>query len=266
MNFNITIGQYYPTKSVIHSLDPRVKLLATFNFIAVLFIADGFLGYAISGALILSIIKLSKVPLKFILKGLRALLFIISFTIIINLLFAPGETVLVSFWRISISTESLLWALQMGSRLIMLIVCSSVLTLTTSPISLTAAIETLLKPLKRIRFPVHEIAMMMTIALRFIPTLLEEADKIMKAQMARGASFDTGNIVKRAKSLIPVLVPLFISSFRRADELAIAMEARCYRGDINRTRMNILQYQRRDLFAGFVLGMYTIIVIILRVM
>ena len=265
MNFNIAIGQYYPGDSFIHRLDPRVKLLATLNFIVVLFIASNVFAYLISAGFLLTTIFISKVPPMYIIRGLKGIVVIVTFTVLLNMFFVPGETVLFSIWRITITLEGIFAAIAMGSRLIMLIISSSVLTLTTSPIQLTNAIESGLSPLKKVGFPVHEIAMMMTIALRFIPTLMEEADKIMKAQMARGASFDTGNIMKRAKSLIPILVPLFISSFRRADDLAMAMEARCYRGDINRTKMKELRYTSSDYKAFLFLAAFTTVIIYTRI-
>lgn len=263
MNFQISIGQYYPVESPIHALDPRIKILATFNLIILLFVAADFWAYGVIGAAIATVIALSRVPVKFILRGLRALIYIIIFTVAINMLFAPGEQLLFSLGRFNVTVESLTWGLQMGSRLIMLIISSSVLTLTTSPVELTGAIESLLSPFKKL-IPAHEIAMMMTIALRFIPTLLEEADKITKAQIARGAAFDTGTLTQRVKCLIPILVPLFVSAFRRADDLAIAMEARCYRGDINRTKMKELRYSNKDYKAMILIIILTVFIISTR--
>ncbi|MCL2415964.1 MAG: energy-coupling factor transporter transmembrane protein EcfT [Defluviitaleaceae bacterium] len=259
---NITIGQYYPVKSVIHAMDARVKLLCTIIFFTIIFFISGFLGYAFAVICLATVIKLSKVPPKFMLRGLRAIMFIILFTAFLNIFFTAGTTVLFSIGFVNITLEGLLNAARMSLRFIMLIVSGSVLTLTTTPIQLTSAIEYSLAPLKRIGVPSHEIAMMMTIALRFIPTLIEEMDKIMKAQMARGADFDTGGIIKKAKSMVPLLVPLFISSFRRADDLALAMEARCYRGDINRTKMKEMRLTNIDykayiltiLFIGGIVG------------
>lgn len=263
MNFNITIGQYYPADSYVHRLDPRVKLMATFNFIVVLFIANSVWAYLMCAGFLIGSIAVSKVPPMYIIRGLKGIVFIIIFTVLLNMFFVQGERELFSIWRLRVTVEGIIAAIEMGSRLVMLITSSSVLTLTTSPIQLTNAIESSLSPLKRVGFPVHEVAMMMTIALRFIPTLIEEADKIMKAQMARGASFDTGSILKRAKSLIPVLVPLFVSSFRRADDLAMAMESRCYRGDINRTRMKELKYEPSDYKAiAFIVAFALLIVYI----
>jgi len=246
MNINITIGQFYPIDSKIHRLDPRVKLLAVFTYVIFLFMSTNMWGY-ICGAISLGIvITMSNVPPKYMFKGLKNILGIILFTVVLNIFFVPGENVIFSVGIITLTMEGIYTAGKMACRLILLIVASSILTLTTSPIELTDGIEYALKPFKRLGVPSHEIAMMMTIALRFIPTLMEEVDKIMKAQIARGADFDTGNIMQKAKSLIPLLVPLFISSFRRADELALAMEARCYQGDVNRTRMKELKLEQRD--------------------
>jgi energy-coupling factor transport system permease protein len=246
---DITIGQYYPSDSPVHRLDPRTKLVITFLFIVIIFFVRYYTGYLFIVAFMALTIVLSKIPVKYILKGLRPLLFIILLTFFINVFFTQGETVLYSLWVLRITKEGLHQAVFMTLRLLFLVTGTSILTLTTSPIALTDGIEMLLKPLKAIRFPSHELAMMMTIALRFIPTLLEETDKIMKAQMARGADFESGNLIQRAKSLIPLLVPLFVSAFRRADDLAMAMEARCYRGGDSRTRMKIFTMGRLDYVA-----------------
>ena len=246
---DITIGQYYPSDSPIHRLDPRTKLVITFLFIVIIFFVRYYSGYLFILAFMALTIAFSKIPFKYILKGLKPLLFIILLTFFINIFFTPGETTLFTFWFVLVTEEGLRQGLFMTLRLVFLVTGTSLLTLTTSPIALTDGIELLLKPLTAIRFPSHELAMMMTIALRFIPTLLEETDKIMKAQMARGADFESGNLIQRAKSLIPLLVPLFISAFRRADELAMAMEARCYRGGDSRTRMKVLTMGSLDLAA-----------------
>ncbi len=259
---NITIGQYYPADSYIHRLDSRVKLISTIAYIAMLFVINNIWGYALTIAAISTVIYISTVPPLYLLRGLRAIFFIIIFTVVLNIFFTPGKTILIEWGVMKITLEGLIVAVKMCFRLILLIIGSSVLTLTTSPIQLTDAIEYLLKPLKKIGVPAHDIAMMMTIALRFIPTLLEEMNKIMKAQMARGADFDTGGLIKKAKSLVPLLVPLFISSFRRADELAMAMEARCYRGDINRTRMKEMILKRRDFQTIFCMIAYCAIVFV----
>ncbi|MCL2406851.1 MAG: energy-coupling factor transporter transmembrane protein EcfT [Defluviitaleaceae bacterium] len=261
----VTIGQYYPGNSRIHNLDPRVKLLGLVLYIAGLFTVRTFGGYGVMLLFLASIIYISKVPIRHLLRGLRALIFIFVFTSVLNIFFTAGDTVLVEFWRITITLEGLMNAGRMVLRLVMLIVGSSILTLTTTPIKLTDAIEYVLSPLKIIKVPSHEIAMMMSIALRFIPTLMEEVDRIMKAQMARGADFDTGGIIKKAKSLVPMLVPLFISAFRRADELAVAMEARCYRGSHGRTKFKVLKLARRDHLALLVILFYSSVVVVLRV-
>lgn len=260
---DITIGQYYPANSYIHKLDPRMKLLGTLAFIISLFIANNVWGYIVAFVYLGAVIIISKVPLRFMLKGLKAIFIIIILTVVLNLFFTPGEEKLFNIGSVVVYKEGLYFAALMAIRLIFLIIGSSILTLTTSPIQLTDGIEYSLNPLKKIKVPAHEIAMMMTIALRFIPILLEETDKIMKAQMARGADFESGGIVKRAKSLIPLLVPLFISAFRRADDLALAMEARCYRGGEGRTRMKQLKYTKYDLVALIVLVVYITILIIL---
>ncbi|MFV0441699.1 MAG: energy-coupling factor transporter transmembrane component T family protein [Lachnospirales bacterium] len=246
---NITIGQYYPVNSNIHRLDPRTKILATLVYLILLFNVDNFVSYGVVIGFFLIIVKLSNVPLIMILKGLKAIFIILIFTSVLNIFFTQGTTVLFEIGVLTVTLEGVIMAIKTAIRLILLISFSSILTLTTSPIELTNGIEDLLNPLKKVKVPAHEIAMMMTIALRFIPTLIEELDRIMKAQMARGSEFDTGGLMQKAKSLVPVLVPLFISSFRRADELAMAMEARCYRGDINRTKMKKLKYSSLDIYA-----------------
>ena len=261
---DITIGQYYPAESPIHRMDPRLKLTVTFIFIVTLFLVNTFVGYLFVIASMGLVIKASKVPLKFMLKGLKSIMIIILFTAFINLFMTLGETVLVKVGIFSITMEGVLLAIKMCVRLVLLIVGSSILTLTTTPIQLTDAIEYILKPFKKIGVPAHEIAMMMTIALRFIPTLLDETDKIMKAQQARGADFDTGNLIQKAKALIPILVPLFISAFRRAEELAMAMEARCYHGDEHRTRMNMMKMKGSDYRAAGMAVAYAVVIIGLR--
>lgn len=261
---DITIGQYYPAESPIHRMDARLKLTVTFIFIVTLFLVNTFIGYLFVIASMGLVIKASKVPLKFMLKGLKSIMIIILFTAFINLFMTRGETVLVKVGIFSITMEGVLLAIKMCVRLVLLIVGSSILTLTTTPIQLTDAIEYILKPFKKIGVPAHEIAMMMTIALRFIPTLLDETDKIMKAQQARGADFDTGNLIQKAKALIPILVPLFISAFRRAEELAMAMEARCYHGDEHRTRMNMMKMKDSDYCAAGMAVAYAVVIIGLR--
>ncbi|WP_010165881.1 energy-coupling factor transporter transmembrane component T family protein [Candidatus Epulonipiscium viviparus] len=243
---DITIGQFYPVQSAIHSLDPRTKIIMVFIYIAAVFMVDTFWGYGFILVGLFLTVKASNVPMKYLLKGLKGIMIFLMFSVILNVFFVGGETLLFQWGFVKIYKEGILMAIQMGLRLILLVVGSSVLTLTTSPIRLTDGIESLLSPFKKIGVPAHEIAMMMSIALRFIPILLEETDKIMKAQTARGAEFDKGNIIKRAKAYIPILVPLFISAFTRADELAMAMEARCYHGGAGRTKLNPLRYQRSD--------------------
>lgn len=250
---DITIGQYYPTESRIHKLDPRTKILGTMLYVVSLFLVNNLLIYIGVATFLGIIIKISKVPFKFMIKGLKSIMMILMFTIIINIFLTPGDTVLVQWKFIKITLEGLELAALMGIRLIFLIIGSSLMTLTTSPIQLTDGIEKLLKPLRVLKVPAHEIAMMMSIALRFIPILLEETDKIMKAQKARGADFESGGIIKRAKSMIPLLVPLFILAFRRADDLAMAMEARCYRGGEGRTKFKQLKYKKRDALAYIIL-------------
>lgn len=260
---DITIGQYLPGDSFVHKLDPRVKILLSFAYIIILFIVNKYSGYIFIAAFTLLTILVSKIPLKYLFKGLKPILWIIVFTAVLNAILTPGTTIY-KIGPVNITDKGVYLAIFMVLRLIFLIVGTSILTLTTSPIALTDGIERLLNPFKRIGVPAHELAMMMTIALRFIPTLLDETDKIMKAQMARGADFETGNIINRAKSLIPILVPLFISSFRRADELALAMEARCYRGGEGRSRLRQLKIEGRDYAAITVTILLMIISIVSR--
>lgn len=246
---DITLGQYFPGNSIIHRLDPRTKLLFLVVYIAALFVAASWISYGLMLSFLIFVIAVSKIPVKSILRGMKPLVFILAFTAILNIFFTGGETVLVEFWGLSITKEGIIRAVFMISRIMMLITGTFLLTYTTSPIALTDGLESLLGPLKKIHLPVHELSMMMCIALRFIPTLIEETDKIMSAQKARGADFETGNIFKRVRALVPILVPLFISAFRRADELATAMECRCYQGGKGRTKMKLLRYHRADLLA-----------------
>ena len=261
---DITIGQYYQTESVIHKLDPRVKLGGTLLYIVSLFLFENVWGYLIAGIFLAIVIKLSKVPLSFMLRGMKTIVFLLLITVVFNLFLTPGE-VLISIWKLKITKEGLRIAIFMAIRLSMLIIGSSVMTLTTTPNNLTDGMEKMLSPLKVFKVPVHEVAMMMSIALRFIPILLEETDKIMKAQIARGADFESGNIMKKAKALVPLLVPLFISAFRRANDLAMAMEARCYRGGEGRTKMKPLVYKRVDLLAYLVIVLYLVIKIVIGI-
>ncbi|MBE5761172.1 MAG: energy-coupling factor transporter transmembrane protein EcfT [Clostridiales bacterium] len=243
---DITIGQFFPGDTVVHRVDPRVKLVLTVLYIIAVFMVRSVVGYGLLLLCVLAIARMSKVPFKYIMKGLKPILFICIFTFTLNIFFTKGENLIFEWKFIKIYKESLINAVYFALRLVFLVIGTSLLTLTTSPMALTDGLERLLKPLKKIKFPVHELSMMMSIALRFIPTLLEETDKIMKAQIARGADFESGNIFERAKAMIPLLVPLFVSAFRRADELAMAMESRCYRGDVNRTRMKTLKMEKRD--------------------
>ncbi len=242
---DITLGQYFPGNSLAHRLDPRTKLILTVLYIVILFCAKGFVSYGVVALLLLTGIKVSGVAPRALVRGLKPILFIICFTAVLNLFYTPGEA-LASFWIFTITKEGIVTAFFMVLRITMLIMGTFLLTYTTSPIALTDGLETLLGPLKRVKVPVHELSMIMSIALRFIPTLIEETDKIMSAQKARGADFESGNLLQRARALVPILVPLFISAFRRADELAVAMECRCYHGGEGRTKLHVLRYQLRD--------------------
>ena len=246
---DITLGQYFPGNSVIHRLDPRTKLIVLVVYMVTLFVASGWVSYGVLLLFLLAVIKISSIPGKSIVRGMKPLVMILVFTGILNLFFTKEGRVLVDFWGITITTGGAERAAFMLVRILMLVTATFLLTYTTSPISLTDGLESLMNPLKVIKVPVHELSMMMCIALRFIPTLIEETDKIMNAQKARGADFENGSIIDRAKALIPVLVPLFISAFRRADELATAMECRCYQGGEGRTKMKLLRYGRNDFFA-----------------
>lgn len=259
---DITIGQYYQTESVIHKLDPRVKIGGTLLYIISLFLFENVWGYLLAALFLGLVIKLSNVPFRFMVRGMKAILFLLVITLVFNLFLTPGE-VLVSFWKLKITKEGVIMAVRMALRLSFLIIGSSIMTLTTTPNNLTDGMEKMLGPLKIFKVPVHEVAMMMSIALRFIPILMEETDKIMKAQIARGADFESGGLIKRAKALVPLLVPLFISAFRRANDLAMAMEARCYRGGEGRTKMKPLVYKRRDYLAYLVIAGYLIAKVVL---
>lgn len=261
---DITIGQYIPGDSMLHRSDPRVKILLTFLFMIVIFFINTFMGFLILSLFTLMITIGSGIPLKYTLKGLKPVLIIVIFAAVINIFTVPGTSIVQYGFLSRITYEGVSMAVKMALRLILLIMGASLLTLTTTPISLTDGIEKLMNPLKRVGIPAHEIAMMMTIALRFIPTLLEETDKIMKAQAARGADFDTGNLIQRAKSFVPVLVPLFVSAFRRADELASAMEARCYRGSEGRTRMKQLRLTTVDFKISVIMVAFSAGVLLLQ--
>lgn len=260
----MTLGQYYQTESVIHKLDPRVKIGGTLLYIISLFLFENIWGYVLAAVFLGIVIKLSKVPFKFMVRGMKAILFLLLITVGFNLFLTPGEVVF-SVWKLQITKEGIKIAVFMAIRLSFLIIGSSVMTLTTTPNNLTDGMEKMLRPLKIFKVPVHEVAMMMSIALRFIPILLEETDKIMKAQIARGADFESGNLLKRAKALVPLLVPLFISAFRRANDLAMAMEARCYRGGDGRTKMKPLVYQKRDYLAYIFILVYLVAKVLLGV-
>lgn len=258
---DITIGQYYPVKSPIHKLDPRVKLLATLVYVVSIFLVGTFIGYAIAVLALAIVILISGVPFKFIMKGLKIIIVLLIISVSFNVFFTDGSNMLFQYGVIKISVEGIKWAIFMAIRLVLIIVGCSLMTYTTTPNDLTAGMERGLRGLNKIKIPVHEIAMMMSIALRFIPILVNEADKIIKAQSARGADFESGKLISRAKSLIPVIVPLFISSFRRASELATAMESRCYKGGEGRTKYNPLKYDGRDMSCYGILAIFTIAII-----
>ena len=260
---DITLGQYFPGTTVAHKLDPRTKILLVVLYIVALFTAKSLLTYGIMALCLTICVRISKVGIRQLVRGLKPVLFIIIFTGILNLFFTPGDTYLLEWGFLHITVEGLRNAVFMVLRIMLLIMGTFLMTYTTSPISLTDGLERLLNGLKRFHVPVHELAMMMSIALRFIPTLIEETDKIMSAQKARGADFETGSLIQRAKALIPILVPLFISAFRRADELATAMECRCYQGGEGRTKMKLLRYHREDLKAFAVTGVMAVSVIVL---
>ena len=262
---DITIGQYYPTGSVIHRMDPRVKLFGTLVFLISVFAYKGLPGLAVVTAFLVLVIRISGVPFKYMIKGLRAIIVLMVITAMFNLFLTPGEA-LIHVWKITVTKEGVTAAVRMMIRLTYLVLGTSLMTLTTTPNQLTDGLERALKPLGRLHVPVHEIAMMMSIALRFIPILVEETDKIMKAQMARGANFEEGNVIQRAKAMIPLLVPLFVSAFRRANDLALAMEARCYRGGEGRTKMKPLCYQGIDRIAYLILLPYLVLLIAMRVL
>ena len=258
---NITMGQYYPVDSWVHRLDPRTKILLTVAMIVAVFLVKTMVGYALILGFVYLVSKLSSIPFKMLMKGVKPLRFILILTFLLNLFFNNGETLLINWGFLKISYEGLSTAVHYSLRLVFLVLGTSLMTLTTSPIALSDGIEMLLSPLKKIHFPAHELAMMMSIALRFIPTLMEEADKIMKAQMARGADFESGNLLARAKAMVPLLVPLFVSAFRRAGDLAMAMESRCYHGGENRTRLRVLKITKNDWYAA--LGVAVLIALVL---
>lgn len=253
---DITIGQYYPAQGVLHRLDPRVKLVGTLLYLVSLFLFNSVPGYLVATLFLIFIIRLSKVPFSYIMKGMKPVMMLLMITVVFNLFLTRGGEILFHAWIITITEQGLRTAVFMAIRLIYLIAGSSLMTFTTTPNALTDGIESLLGPLNKLHVPVHEVAMMMSIALRFIPILLEETDKIMKAQIARGADLESGNMIQRARNMIPILVPLFVSAFRRANDLAMAMEARCYRGGEGRTKMKPLMYAARDRVAYCVVIVY----------
>lgn len=261
---DITLGQYFSADSKVHSLDPRTKLIGTLIYIITLFVINHYVGFIVAGFCLFALIKTSKVPFKFMVKGLKSIFLILIFTFTLNIFMIPGTT-LFKFWIFTGTKEGLIQALTMAARLVLLILGSSLLTLTTKPINLTDGLERLLNPFKKVGFPAHEMAMMTTIALRFIPTLLEETDKIIKAQQARGADFESGGIIKRAKKLLPILIPLFVGAFRIASDMAMAMEARCYQGGEHRTRMNAMEYRLGDKIAYVIIFLFLTMGVLVRV-
>ena len=246
---DVTFGQYYPSQSFVHRMDPRCKLLALIAFIVVLFVANNFYALAACALILIATLAASRVPLGRVLRSVKGIIFILVFTAVLNVFFHGGETVYWQWWYLKITLEGIIFSVFLIFRLFFLVMASSVLTLTTTPVALTDGIESLLKPLKYIKFPVHELALIMSIALRFIPTLIDETNRIISAQKARGADFESGNIFKRIKAIIPILIPLLISAFRRAEELGDAMDARCYSGSKTRTKYKKLRFGWRDLVA-----------------
>lgn len=261
---DMTLGQYYPTDSFTHRMDPRAKLVLVIAFIVMVFLAQSFLSYFAVIACVVSAALVSRIPLSKMLKSIKAIIMLLIFTGILNLLFYNGDTVLWSWWRIKISVEGIIFSIKMVLRLVLLVMGTTLLTYTTTPTSLTDGMESLLTPLKYIKVPVHDIAVIMSIALRFIPILSEEVDKIMMAQKARGASFDTGGLLSRAKALLPILIPLFVSAFRRADELALALDARCYNATPNRTRYKVMKFGLRDLAGAIGMAAFIVLVVALN--
>ena len=259
---DITLGQYFPGSTLAHRLDPRTKLMMVLIYIVALFCAKSFLSYGILALFLFVSVRISKVGFRALIRGMKPLVVILIFTAVLNMFYTPGHAI-ASFWIFTLTAEGILAAVFMVLRIALLIMGTFLMTYTTSPIALTDAIENLLGPLKRVRFPVHELAMLMSIALRFIPTLIEETDKIMSAQKARGADFETGNLLRRAKALVPILVPLFLSAIRRADELATAMECRCYHGGEGRTKLHVLRYQKRDFLCILLTTLITAAVVII---
>lgn len=263
---DITIGQYYPADSPLHKMDPRVKLFATVVYVIALFCFKGIVGLALITGFLYAVVKISKVPFKFMTKGLKAIVVLVIITSVFNLFATPGEIVFWKWGSLQITDTGIINAFMMTVRLVYLILGTSLMTLTTTPNQLTNGLETAMAPLNKFNVPVHSVAMMMSIALRFIPILIEETDKIMKAQMARGADFENGNIIQKAKAMVPLLVPLFVSAFRRAEDLAMAMEARCYNGGEGRTKMKPLKYEKRDRVGyAVVLGFLLLVILVAQV-
>jgi len=256
MGSRFAFGQYYPADSLIHKMDPRCKILLTIAYMVAIFLVKSYLGYLVTAILLFSTIAISKVPLRVVLRSIRAVIFLLMFTLIINLLFYKQGTVIASRWKITITWQGIDYAIKMLFRLTMLVMGASMLTFTTTATELTDGLESLLYPLKFIKVPVHDIAIIMSIALRFIPTLVEETQKIMNAQKARGAELDTGNFFKRVKAMLPILIPLFVSAFRRADELADALDARCYNASDKRTKMKVLKFTLKDYLAMFIVALF----------
>ena len=263
---DVAFGQYYPAESFIHKMDARIKIVLSVLYLAGIFFIQSFFGFGIILVLLGIMIAASKVPFGMVLRSIKPILFLLVFTMILNVFFVSGGTVIVEWWIIKITSEGVLFAVRMALRLLFLVMGASLLTLTTTPVDLTHAIEKLLKPLNVIHFPVHELALIMSIALRFIPSLMEETDRIIRAQTARGADFESGNIIKRAKAFVPILIPLLIGAFKRADELATAMDARCYRGAKGRTQMKILKPGWRDWVGSFVIVLFFGVVITLNIL
>lgn len=263
---DVSFGQYYPTSSVIHRLDPRAKILLSIAFIVGVFLVESFVGYGVTALFLIITVLLSRIPFRNVLKSIRGILVLIIITAILNLLFYKGETVnwQWNFWIITVTDGGVIFASKMALRLVFLVMGTTMLTFTTTPIELTDGMESLMSPLKVVKFPVHDVALIMSIALRFIPTLMEETDKIMMAQKSRGADFESGNLFKRAKALVPILIPLFVSAFRRADELAYAMDSRCYNATPNRTRRKVMTVKVRDVVAALITGLYITAVVLLN--
>lgn len=261
---DITFGQYYPADSFAHKLDPRTKLILGIVYITAVFLCNSYWAFLTCFVFLVLSVSVSRIPILSILKSVKAILVILLITVTINLLFYTEGEPLFSWWKISITKEGLIFASYMAMRLVFLVVGTSLISLTTTPMSLTDGMESLMKPLKLVKFPVHDVAIIMSIALRFIPTLMEEINKIIMAQKARGASFDSGNLIKRAKALLPILIPLFVSTFRIADELALALDARCYNATPNRTKMKILKFGLRDIAAWLFSAGFLAVIILLR--